>query len=120
MEYKHAPVSVVETAEFVRESLRIMSEAERHSLVTHLAYKPQSGDLIPDTGGVRKLRWKLENKGKRGGARVIYYFYDHSVPLFALTMFAKNERTDLTQGERNAMRQIVATLIESYGGGSLV
>jgi len=65
------PVSVVETPEFLAATRRIMDDDERGLLVDYLARNPFAGDLIPGTGGVRKLRWSLEGRGKRGGARVV-------------------------------------------------
>jgi hypothetical protein len=63
---------------------------------------------------VRKLRWALEGRGKRGGARVVYYYHSQAVPLFALTAYAKNERADLTQADRNDFRRLTALLVETY------
>ena len=82
---KPAPVSVVETPEFLAATRRIMDRDERGVLVDYLARNPLAGDLVPGTGGVRKLRWGLEGRGKRGGARVVYYFHSDTMPLFALT-----------------------------------
>ncbi|MGB9115461.1 type II toxin-antitoxin system RelE/ParE family toxin [Bradyrhizobium sp.] len=73
-----------------------------------------SGDLIPGTGGVRKLRWGLEERGKRGGARVVYFHHDAGMPLFALTAYAKNERADLSQQDRNDFRQLTALLVRRF------
>ena len=92
-----APISVVETPEFLSATRRLMSDEERMLLVDYLAYNPTAGDLIPGTGGVRKLRWGLEGRGKRGGARVIYFHHNAGTPLFALAAFAKNEQADLSQ-----------------------
>src|SRR4051812_41564636 len=100
------PVSVVETPEFPSAARKILDDEERALLVDYLAYNPAAGDLIPATGGVRKLRWGLEGRGKRGGARVIYFHHDAGMPLFALTAFAKNERADLSQQDRNDFRQL--------------
>lgn len=83
-------------------------------MVDYLAYNPMAGDLIPGTGGVRKLRWGLEDRGKRGGARVIYFHHGADMPLFALTAFAKNERADLSQQDRNDFRQLTALLVEAF------
>ena len=91
-----------------------MNDGERALLVDYLAYNPMSGDLIAGTGGVRKLRWGLEGRGKRGGARVIYFHHDASMPLFALTAYAKNERADLSQQDRNDFRQLTALLVETF------
>jgi hypothetical protein len=65
-------------------------------------------------GGVRKLRWGLEGRGKRGGARVIYFHHDAGMPLFALTAFAKNEQADLSQQDRNDFRQLTTLLVEVF------
>lgn len=111
---KPAPVSVIETPEFLAATRRIMDEEERSVLVDYLARNPLAGDLIPGTGGVRKLRWALEGRGKRGGARVVYYYHSDVMPIFALTAYAKNERADITQADRNEFRRLTALLVEHY------
>jgi hypothetical protein len=108
------PISVVETPEFLSATRKLMSDEERILVVDYLAYNPTDGDLIPGTGGVRKLRWGLEGRGKRGGARVIYFHHDAGMPLFALTAFAKNERADLSQQDRNDFRQLTTLLVEAF------
>jgi len=85
------------------------------ALVDYLARNPLAGDLIPGTGGVRKVRWALEGRGKRGGARIIYYFHNPRVPLFALAMYAKNERADLSAADRDSFKNLVKNLAETYG-----
>jgi hypothetical protein len=94
---------------------KVMTEEERAVLVDYLAYNPAAGDLIQGTGGVRKLRWGLEERGKRGGARVIYFFHSASTPLFVLTAYAKNEKADLSQKDRNDFRQVTELLAKTYG-----
>ncbi len=96
------PVSVVETPEFLSATRKLMTDRERALLVDYLAYNPMAGDLIPGTGGVRKLRWGLEGRGKRGGARVVYFHHDAAMPLFVLTAYAKNRQADLSQRDRPA------------------
>ncbi len=108
------PISVVETPEFLSATRKLISDEERALLVDYLAHNPTAGDLIPGTGGVRKLRWGLEGRGKRGGARVIYFHHDAGMPLFALTAFAKNERADLSQQDRNDFRQLTTLLVEAF------
>lgn len=63
---------------------------------------------------MRKLRWALEGRGKRGGARVVYYYHSDDMPVFALTAYAKNERADLSQAERSDFRRLTAFLVERY------
>jgi hypothetical protein len=77
-----------------------------------------AGDLIPQTGGVRKLRWGLPGRGKRGGARVIYYFHSEQAPLFLLAAYGKNEKTNLSKAERNAMSKLIPMLVEGYRRGT--
>jgi hypothetical protein len=67
-----APITIIETPEFLSATRKLVTEEERAVLVDYLAHNPAAGELIPGTGGVRKLRWGLEGRGKRGGARVIY------------------------------------------------
>ena len=115
---RSAPVSVVETPEFLSATRKLMDDEKRAALVDFLAYNPTAGDLMPGTGGVRKLRWALEGRGKRGGARVIYFFHSAELPLFALTAYAKNVRADLSQAERNDLRRLTTLLVESVRKGN--
>ena len=108
------PISVVETPEFLSATRKLMSDEERVLLVDYLAYNPTSGDIVPGTGGMRKLRWGLEGRGKRGGARVIYFHHNAEMPIFALAAFAKNEQADLSQKDRNEFRQLTTRLIEAF------
>ena len=109
------PITVVETPEFLAATRKLMAEEERTMLIDYLAYNPMAGDLIPGTGGVRKLRWVLEGRGKRGGARVIYFYYNAGMPLFALTAYAKSDRANLTQQDRNDFRRLTEVLVQTYG-----
>jgi len=83
-------------------------------LVWHLALNPTAGDLIPGTGGVRKIRWGLEGRGKRGGARVIFFYHDKEMPLYLLEAYAKNERTNLTQSECHELRQVAEQIVKLH------
>lgn len=94
-----------------------MTEEDRSELIDYLARNPTAGDVVPGAGGIRKLRWRLEGRGKRGGARVVYFFHSTHVPLFALTAFAKNERLDLSQKDRNDFRQLAKLLVATYRKG---
>lgn len=71
--------------------------------------------MIPGSGGVRKLRWSLEGRGKRGGAKIVYFFHSSRLPLFLLTAFAKNERADLSQADRDSLRKLTKLLVDTYG-----
>ncbi len=92
----------------------MLDGAEIAALVDYLAYNPSAGAVIPGTGGIRKLRWGLEGRGKRGGARVIYFFHNIEMPLFLLTAYAKNERDDLNHADYTSFQQLTQMLIHSY------
>ena len=104
------PVTLVELPEFQKRAAALLSEDQLNELKTFLAYNPEAGDLVQGTGGVRKLRWAIRARGKRGGARVIYYFQDLRYPIIFLTMFAKNVNVDLTQARRNELRHFIETI----------
>jgi hypothetical protein len=82
--------------------------------VAFVGTNPDAGDVIPETGGVRKLRWPSRGKGKRGGVRVIYYFHSEAFPLWRLTVYAKNQKANLTRTERNDIKKLVPLLVRSY------
>lgn len=102
--------TVVETPVFLREAERLLSEEEHYGLIAYLAMHPLAGDEIVGTGGVRKLRFAAKGKGKSGGVRVIYYFYNQDVPIYALLIYAKNERADLTAEQRKSVASLAAAI----------
>ncbi len=63
---------------------------------------------------MRKIRWALAGRGKRGGARVIYYYHSERLPLFLLTAYAKNVQANLSRAECNAMKRLVEMLVAGY------
>lgn len=104
------PITVAETHMFERAASKIWSEAELAALVDHLALNPEDGDVIPGTGGVRKLRWGKAGVGKRGGARVIYFYYRQDCPLYLLLAYAKAQASDLTPDEKKAVAAFAAII----------
>lgn len=109
-------ITVAELGEYLQRARKLLSESERQDIVNYVAAFPKAGDLITGTGGVRKLRWRRGGKGKSGGVRVIYYFHSERMPLYLLTVFAKNERADLSQSERNDLAALIEVLIDSALG----
>lgn len=107
--------TIVELPEFIRTSEGLFSDEEKRSLINYLATHPQSGDLIRGTGGIRKLRWAIQGKGKSGGARVIYYYHNETIPLFLLTAFGKNEKANISPAERNDLAKLTNLLQKHYG-----
>ena len=107
-------LTVAELPEYLRAASKLLSDADRRAVVDHLAAHPKAGDLIEGTGGVRKLRWARDGRGKSGGVRVIYYVHSDSMPLYLLTMFAKNERANLSKAERNELAGLVDLLVQIW------
>jgi hypothetical protein len=108
------PMTVVETFEFLKRAKPLMTEPEREDLVAFVGANPEAGEIIPDTGGVRKMRWALEGMGKRSGARVVYYYHSKRLPLFLLSVYSKNQKANLSQAERNAMKRLIPALVAGY------
>ena len=91
-----------------------MADSEREELVAFVGGNPEAGEIMPETGGVRKLRWAREGMGKRGGTRVIYYYHSERLPVFLLTAYPKNRKANLSKAERNAMKRLVPILVAGY------
>lgn len=83
---------------------------EREELIWFLAANPKAGDEIPGTGGVRKVRLAAKGKGKSGGVRVIYYYYDGEKPLYAIFLYGKGEQADLTPDQTRAVSGFAAEI----------
>ena len=100
---------IVETRAFTARIGDLLSDEEYRELQVSLANQPEAGDVIPGTGGLRKVRWVAKGRGKRGGCRVIYFWHRSTSRLLMLFAFSKNERLDLTARQKKGLRQIVET-----------
>ena len=107
-------MTVVETPTFLAAAARCLSSQEKDDLIDFLARHPEEGVVMRGTGGVRKLRWAVGSKGKSGGIRVIYYFHSEQVPLFLLAAYPKSRKANLTDAEKNLMRQVIRDLTASF------
>jgi hypothetical protein len=105
------PVSVIEFAGYRRRASELLTAGQRDAVIDLVAYEPTCGDIIPGSGGLRKVRIGRDGIGKRGGTRVVYYFYNEDFPILLLALYAKNEKSDLTTAEKRelaaSMREIV-------------
>ncbi|MDP2411384.1 MAG: type II toxin-antitoxin system RelE/ParE family toxin [Pseudolabrys sp.] len=108
------PVSVMELAVYQRRADELLSEAEQSAVVDLIAFDPACGDLIRGTGGLRKVRVGRGGSGKRGGARVIYYFYNGDFPAVLMALYAKNEKSDLSARDKSAMAGILKEIMASW------
>ncbi|MBX3487150.1 MAG: addiction module toxin RelE [Candidatus Paracaedibacteraceae bacterium] len=108
-------ITIVETSIFIKEAERALADKELDELKLYLASSPESGDVIPGLRGIRKLRWQANKKEKRGGARVIYFFYSKNVPLFLLDIYTKSKKEDLSPSDKKELNWLVNELLKSYG-----
>jgi hypothetical protein len=97
----------IETTIFTRLILRLMDDDQYRDLQEVLIGSPETGDVIPGSGGLRKIRWRVAGRGKRGGVRVIYYRVNTADRIYMLYAYAKNEVEDLTRDQLKALRKIV-------------
>ena len=103
-------ITIIEFPSFLSRIGKSISTDERDDFINFLAKHPDAGNEIPGTGGVRKIRWGGNNKGKRGGVRVIYYFYNESAPVFLLSVYGKGEQEDLTSEQRKQISALAQIL----------
>jgi len=104
------PVVVAQTHQFSRSATRVWTDEELEAFVDFIALNADLGDVIPGLGGIRKVRWSREGTGKRGGTRVIYFFYNEDTPIYLLKVYAKGEKADLNAEEKKALRRAADTL----------
>ncbi len=117
---KHTLQTVVETPEFIRQSESLMDDSSRKEFINFIAENPLKGDLIEGTGGARKIRWASHaHQGKRGGVRIIYHFHNENIPIFLFTVYAKNQRANITDSEKTALQKIIQSIVKTYGRSSL-
>ncbi|RME87977.1 MAG: hypothetical protein D6770_08025 [Anaerolineae bacterium] len=100
-------MEIVETSIFTRRILAVMDDDEYRALQAALVARPEAGALIPGSGGLRKIRWGVPGRGKRGGVRVIYYWAAKYNKIVMLFVFRKNEASDLTPGQIATLRRII-------------
>lgn len=108
-------MTVIEMPNYLREANKLLTEEERMDVVDLVAADPECGAVIVGSGGVRKVRIAVGGRGKRGGARVIYFYHNATLPVFLLALFAKNERDNLTDAEVAAMAKFVKASVRNYG-----
>jgi hypothetical protein len=107
--------AVCETRAFRRAAVQVgMSDEETATLVDYLAANPTAGDEMSGTGGCRKVRVAGRGKGKSGGYRTITFYTGDMMPVFLITVFGKGEKANLTQGERNKLRDMTKQIAMEY------
>lgn len=107
--YSRLMLEFRETAMFTRAVTSLLADDEYAELQGTLVVDPEAGDLIPGMRGLRKLRWRQRSrgKGKRGGVRVIYYWYERGSLIYMLLAYSKGAQDDLTATEKRVLKQLV-------------
>lgn len=100
-------MQIVETTVFTRLISDLMDDESYRLLQIELITDPEKGSIIPGSGGLRKIRWKPEGRGKRGGIRIIYYWAASRGKIVMLYIFPKNERDDLSKEQLKVLRHRV-------------
>lgn len=107
-------VTIAETHVFEKKISTLLDEDDLMSLKVDLSTNPQAGDIIRGGNGLRKVRVAVGNKGKSGGIRVIYYFYNETIPLFLLDAYAKNQKENLSKSDLKDFAKLIE-MLKKYG-----
>jgi hypothetical protein len=100
----------IETPTFTRLVTALLADEEYRALQNELLEDPERGDLIRGGGGIRKLRFALPGRGKRGGVRVIYYWAKDRYQVYFLVVYPKSRKDDLSDKETAILRELVKGL----------
>jgi hypothetical protein len=114
MAYNRIVESVVETPGYLSAAEKLFTEQERADIVSLLAADPEAGAVMKGTGGFRKIRVARRGMGKSGGARVVYLFRNTAFPVFLITVFAKNQKENLSAKERNELKKRADQIFSTY------
>jgi hypothetical protein len=98
---------IIETSVFTRDVVELLPDDDYRSLRLALALRPEAGPVIKGSGGLRKIRWAVPGRGKRGGVRVIYYWATAESVIFMLLIYPKNRQDDLTPQQLKVLRKVV-------------
>jgi len=110
MKENATPQTVVETVAYLKAVNSMWDEDTKTEFINHIALHPDEGDIIPGTGGIRKIRWQASGRGKRGGARVIYYVYDQNNPIYLLFAYPKNVQDNISEKEKKVLASVAAAI----------
>jgi hypothetical protein len=107
--------TVIETPAFLASAAdEGVSEEERAEIVAHIAAHPDTGEIMPGTGGARKVRFAGRGKGKSGGYRVITFYADDDIPVFLLDIYSKDAQANLSKAQRNELRKVLTALPKAW------
>jgi hypothetical protein len=113
-------MKVVATREYDRRAARLLSPTERASAEAEILARPDAWPVIAGTGGARKARIAMQGRGKRGGARVIYYYSPSPALVALLDLYAKSAKEDLTHADKKEIRAAIGEIrqaLRTHGAG---
>ncbi len=112
--------TVIETPAFLASAKdEGLDEGDRRRIVDWIARNPDAGDLMPGTGGARKVRFAGRGKGKSGGYRVVTFCAGVDIPVFLLDVYGKGTQANLSKAERNELRKVLTALPEAWRAAAL-
>lgn len=97
--YNKSMLTVIETPTFQKQVAKVWTLEERHAFIDWISMNPEAGDVIPGADGARKVRWGAQGKGKRGGARVIYFNLTADELVLLVAVYAKSDQTNIAPGD---------------------
>lgn len=111
----------IEAPAFTRHVSGYLADDGYRALQSELARNPVLGDLMPGTGGFRKVRWAdpRRGKGRRGGLRIIYYYFAADQQIWLMTLYDKGEAADLTPREKKALKAAIEAELQAREAGRL-
>lgn len=104
----------IELGNYTKQLTELMDDASYKKFQAYLIEEPKVGKFLLGSKYLRKVRWQSKGKGKRGGSRHIYYFYDKEDTFFMLFAYGKDELEDLTKKEAKSLDGLVEKLIKEY------
>jgi hypothetical protein len=107
--------TVVETPAFLASAAdEGIGDEEREAIVSFIAANPDAGEVMPGTGGARKVRFAGRGKGKSGGYRVISFYAANDIPVFLLDVYSKDTQANISQAQRNELRKVLSALPRTW------
>jgi hypothetical protein len=112
-------IEFIESSVFSRRLPEYLGDDDYRQLQSELAANPEMGDLMPGTGGFRKMRWAdaRRGKGRRGGLRLIYYYFAFDQQIWLMTLYSKDEAADLTATEKKALKAAIENELRLRAAG---
>ena len=100
-------MKIIETTIFTKRLKTFLLDEEYRNLQNELILNPEKGKIIRESGGLRKIRWSISGKGKRGGVRIIYYWLNKKETILMLLIYSKSEHDDLTSKQLKILKTLV-------------